>query len=1312
MIYLFNKKYWKKNHSGHTTFLLSNVGQIVREQFALLVNFNFTSNANSQIRFIDNYTIELVNGTEWNTLGASVGDVVQLTGTINNAGSPIVFSSLSLTVESITGPEIRFTTVINSSIELVGQLMPLTTGSSSTTNTALAIINTTATAPEKIEFLHNIINNDSAQSNSSLFDGEVNRFTVSGVKSMSVSDQLIFTQVGNKSGGSYIEVKLTRNADAGTNKSYLIDLEYSFPYKNESEFFDLTNSLKSSYEVKCLPQANNPNSGVFIKDALTLGNVGYLNQNYSQNVSTFTVDSVVITDEDDVVISKLDYSCENKITATILGTGAFLDKAEVEFWLTNSIKNQPERYADIISLSNGFIDDTTATYELFGKNNQQFTMSDLTIDVTTTNEVTFTFKLTPTTEFTAYIESLTPDLRGLKLTANVEISGGTTNNNNAVTVTLIDDFLEKTPRVGGEWEGFTPSWVSHNLPPNKNLDTDTINLCTEDDFGIGWIIELPENTEFNSIKFAIEVVSGGESFALQEETINLSNLPMVGGVIQVDYTKNYAQFLESPERNKLQVFNYSPVSSGIYELAVGWILMANWRTWITQSNAFTEFFDFSLPLNGQNAEWMRYLRDTVGVNIQFKFQLTDSEDVTYTNTFDIPIQDYDDSEDITSEIKIYDENDNVVTSLISGQIMRIEAIHTKDSGTYNVDSWGWISVHPKEAEENKRIGTVWDWTSISEPLRPLIGETKAKGTIVGGVATIECLIDCTTLPFGSYTLITRIENTIELGERNVHKEDFKLVGIPREATTNDCGLSYCLQPQLVLSSTTETINWKNDKTSFAFKFDSIDVKLVKNGIETDAVGYAFTFPNQTDAVGFVIDWRQNPHGCHRVKIYWEKSGLSGWFWYGDYRHLPYTCKNAEGTTRLFIHLDDFVRKQAINYKGSGFYGTVRFQGMFGFMQPNYETENIIYSDRKRHKVRIEAVRSYELYTDQIQRSMSRLLDEDTLLCANNILISDHNNNNHDEYKDFPVILSEDESPQFEYSDGITASLKAVFLEKVAISESRYSSDINAQLPVVTTVLLPSSTSIDIDLNGAAFLENISTDQNITVVDENDNVITPIVTGNQIKVIYPPCPVTPVGGSAMPLATGQTISYEDDDDGDTQRGRPFFTLPIIGGVQQLNHFGTKWRFTGHDGSYYDYDTLQYKLVDGTVSTLVLTFPDKIVCDWSTRDWNDNILMYRYDFAVTANWATSLNRTGEVYGGFGNWKMGNPKELLDIMYYGGGGISYPPYNAGYVTVWTSNSLPTSPAGFAICISYGDNTSRYYSKTNSYASILTRITNISEL
>jgi hypothetical protein len=336
--------------------------------------------------------------------------------------------------------------------------------------------------------------------------------------------------------------------------------------------------------------------------------------------------------------------------------------------------------------------------------------------------------------------------------------------------------------------------------------------------------------------------------------------------------------------------------------------------------------------------------------------------------------------------------------------------------------------------------------------------------------------------------------------RNVHKQEVGLITLPEDAISEDRGLRNCAVPQLVLASKTDAAYHKNDRTAIAYKFDAMTVELEKNGATIAAPGIAVSFPWQSDAVGFIIDWRQvEEWGCYRVKITWELGGNTGEFYYGAFNLLEYTPFNARKTVRLFVVLNDVVRRHGINYKDSGYAGTVRFKGIFGFMQPNYDSENIIYGDRSRQKVRNEALRSYELHTDQLLHCMTRLIDEETLLAANQIFISDHNATNHvQEYYDFPVILSDQESPVFKYNEGVLASLTAVFLDKVAAHESKYDGDIKGSdnlilsLPAVVSTTVPCADAT-VKNSDSTYLETVASGGTLTVPDTTYNFIVNDVT---------------------------------------------------------------------------------------------------------------------------------------------------------------------------------------------------------------------------
>lgn len=573
--------------------------------------------------------------------------------------------------------------------------------------------------------------------------------------------------------------------------------------------------------------------------------------------------------------------------------------------------------------------------------------------------------------------------------------------------------------------------------------------CTEDDFMYQADIDLRKNTNYKTLEatIVIERDSDSQQFKLQSDTINFGNYPMLpNGVIQVNYNNPQVQYLDAPERNKLTAV-VSSIGSLSYSVRLSLSLMANWRYWLSQSNAFVDFYDLDLPSNGQSKEWMRYLREA-GYTLKLRCNLIDDADTLYFWEREIQLQDYDADAFIESEITLYDSTGNPSTAILDGQLMTIKARHTlTDESNWNESGlWGWISIRPKEAEPNKRISSEWTPTVQDIPLKAPCTLTYISPSIV----EVECTLDASQVISEFSTIICRIEQFDDKNpRRQVHKQEFKKVTIPNELRYEDRGLEFCKEPQLVVASLSDNAWHKNDRTGIAYKFDAMTIQLEDaDGNLTDAPGISVTFPNQSDAVGFIIDWRQVTNGdqlkqgCYKVRVNYELAGVESWFYYGSYLLREYSQLTVSKTVRIWVFLNDFVRKQGINYKDSGFCTSIRFRGQFGYMQPKYDTENLILSDRTRNKIRIEANRTYELRSQYLLPCMTRQIDEEILLTANQIFISDHNANNHVQYYDFPVIISDEESPQFEYNESIYAKIKAVFKEKKALSESKYQGNIN------------------------------------------------------------------------------------------------------------------------------------------------------------------------------------------------------------------------------------------------------------------------------
>jgi hypothetical protein len=384
-----------------------------------------------------------------------------------------------------------------------------------------------------------------------------------------------------------------------------------------------------------------------------------------------------------------------------------------------------------------------------------------------------------------------------------------------------------------------------------------------------------------------------------------------------------------------------------------------------------------------------------------------------------------------------------------------------------------------------------------------------------------------------------------MSNKNVHIEEIDKVRLPSVVSMEDRGAEFCKTPIRAVATLSSVDLDKNSRLGLAYKFDSIDVYLERksDGVTIPAPGIAVTFPNQSDACGFVIDWRQVTKtvgplttlavDCYRVKVNYTKGTAAGTFYECSIDLREYNNFNTEGFVNLFVVLNDLVKDHGINYKDSGFASTLMFRGQFGYMQPNYVTTNNIYSgDSSRRKVDIKSIKTFELRTNHLLSCVTQQLDEDYLLAANQIYITDWNANNHiqGKYVNFPLIISQEESPSFEYDTGVYAKMKVIFNKKQQLHESKYSGDIKgsdniilelptligSQVNAIVRNTVPTTlgtvagggtftvSDSPITLNSVTFLDvPAEVTQDIVLQDQNSDPIVPAsLIGNIISVNIP------------------------------------------------------------------------------------------------------------------------------------------------------------------------------------------------------------------
>lgn len=165
-----------------------------------------------------------------------------------------------------------------------------------------------------------------------------------------------------------------------------------------------------------------------------------------------------------------------------------------------------------------------------------------------------------------------------------------------------------------------------------------------------------------------------------------------------------------------------------------------------------------------------------------------------------------------------------------------------------------------------------------------------------------------------------------------------------------------------------------------------------------------------------------------------------------------------------------------------------------------------------------------------------------------------------------------------------------------------------------------------------------------------------VTDSNGDVYYqsPSVPVvcTPAAVGAKLMKTGQTISYQSNDDGDLEIGR----LVNFTTLNSNNPFGNTNRFTDELGGQ--------------------TYTNNIAIDWSTYDNSTVLGWYKGAFPLET-WSNALiNATSLSVGGFSTWRIPNSGEAFSILNYGASTAwNYSPFSITSLSVvWTSTSYPS--------------------------------------
>jgi hypothetical protein len=1236
-VIISNRAFTPISNGVANTFPLLATNDIVNHKFQVKANYDFEATTQNSV-IVSAANQLTITGTTWFNLGYQAGDSIDIAYTNPSNGTAQTLTA-TITSVSLSG------TVITLSASLItaaiNQVYPYVNTFGAGT---FEIENNTASV-NFIDVLYNWQGNTQPQLNNSVVDGEVNRvnFNVSG---MSVSDVVSGVQVGNKSGGELITFEIEKlSADEFEVRTQL------FQWIDEQSLFP----LRLNVTVQIRRDSRNPNGGISQTDSVLLGNVGFYNQNYFAGVNPFVVADFDMKDVDDNPLTAPLKNALTKISGKITGTGTF---EEANFLFKNvffnpsQYQNKPESYLEI---RNGIFESDSENIEFGG-----FEVVSSSFDLSIAGEVEFEVVIEPNSTTAAYLETISD------VGAVISLTVATDDTDNRTCLLLYNGQMGELLPVGQDL-------VEKGLLTSATIllhdGTRSNKLLVEDDVLISGGLSLVKGETYNSFTARVQVVrdSDGASFDLWNKTINLQGFPVsLDGKQLINHSSSTGFNMPNPNRNENVMFLTGVENSTTYGVNFQIPFLVSWRYWNVKPQAFVDFLNTSLPQNGLNDNWARYIES--GYSFQIRLEL--ASDVTDFHDSQIFIDDYDVSPNVTSDITIHDMDGNLLPTIVSNQPCIVRATHTIDTTWVGViNPWAFLAIRTREQDPRTLISSVYDWQSSNNPLSPLTGEVRAVLDVTGAILTVEARI-LAGLVTEDVTIVSRVGESGDM-QKNVHKREVDISRLPIQATCEDRGYNQCAEPLLALSDPNDCdCQWKNDVLGISLIAESITIELERpNGELLTGLGAVVNFPMQDNAVGFLLDWRSNliayGAGCYRVRVNYVINGVSGYYYYGTYDLYPYSIEISEGTVQLFANYDDFVRNDGINYTGSGFYTSVRVKGFFGNKELNSEHLNILKGTNIREKVRNFAAPSYTLRTRPLYACALNKV-EHILMAACNLWITDFNAFNHECYKYFNVIIKEDSGIELDGDETPKRWLECQFNDKLWKTESKYY-DKQGSPPLISQIIAcnggggvcPSLCEL-ISENQWETIKDCLSEQQIedaqadicgippcdpATVQINGEEVATVASGGMVNIavenesgtplgafdeetgvwVVPDCPPpsNPQGGM-LPFKTGQTTVYETGDDGTTQRGTPFFTLPFN------NPYSNTTRFL---------DTL-----GGT------TYANGITLDLSTTQWTSpttgTFMGYVY-VNVNAAWATqAANALAATHGGYSGWSIINDRELISL------------------------------------------------------------------
>lgn len=688
--------------SNVTSYYKSNVGDKVTLTSTIETNISVTEDSMNDIKlnWIDD-EIKLNGGKSWISEGFKIGDSITLNA-YNPSGT--IHSTRNFTIDYVD----------NYTIGVVGSLGVYYDDSATT----LRVINTSRYY-EDLEIYFNHILNDAQPTFSSLIDGELSKIMFTSINSMAVSGTLNGTLVGNKSGQYLISSVITRLSDSVSYRKYEIETTFINSGIYDQTSFDNGNCLKLALNFRMYAESGDI-TNIQEFQYSELANTGYFDQAYNVDTPNATltqgIDVIAYNQETtfDIIVntSETDFSLgcsyipidedyyKNKTTSQI----------ELGYLLDQQI------------LAVGTIASANGTYEI--------EVNSINI-VGTTHTINVTFR--PLTNFDTFILSKSDSDRLFR----IWIKAGNVN------LTAFNDQITKVYDAELPLSTSLFTYIRHN----DNNITSTLNVINkvnkEDDIALYSTFTLTPNKVYNGLNISIVAYNSVtfEEFELESMYFDFSTAQISNsGQYLLNISQNVTNNLPNTSNKKTaKLLNTTGTASIYYPFIV------RWENWLSQTNADVSFYP------NQNKDWYTYISGDWSVKAKLTLETSET---LYTEYKNLPIYDYDSEVDITSVVELYDNANNLVDGVISGQIMKVKATHTFTN--FPTEYWGQITIEPFENSPRWLISSVIDTdNNVNCPLIPITGNT-ATISISGHDAIIECYLDTNKLNTQNVSISSKI----------------------------------------------------------------------------------------------------------------------------------------------------------------------------------------------------------------------------------------------------------------------------------------------------------------------------------------------------------------------------------------------------------------------------------------------------------------------------------------------------------------------------------------------------------------------------